>query len=95
MTLGNGSSALEPGLDVRDVRRQLAAAKGMDKIDLLLSAPDPLALSVRVVRGGAAMVSADGSQRVPVPTGNVGRITTAGEVIVAPAVDSLTRGKPE
>ena len=65
---------------------------------------DPLALSVSVVHGGAALVSADGSQRVPVPAGNTGRVTSAGEVIVAPVKDTtdtrnrkdtLTRGKPE
>src|SRR5258706_6643 len=38
---GNGSSAL---LDPRAARQALSAARGMEKVDLLLSAPDPEAL---------------------------------------------------
>ena len=41
MGSGNGSSAL---LDPRAARQALSAARGKEKVDLLLSAPDPEAL---------------------------------------------------
>src|SRR5205823_14746915 len=40
MSTGNGSALLDP----RAARSALSAARGMEKVDLLLSAPDPEAL---------------------------------------------------
>ena len=42
MRSGNGHAA--PDGDLRDIRRRLADAPGKDKLDLLLEAPDPVAL---------------------------------------------------
>ena len=52
MGSGNGSSAV---LDPRAARQALSVARGKEKVDLLLSAPDPEAL----VQGGAAEARAE------------------------------------